>query len=615
MDPRQQQQQQQQPPMMQQFAYPQKAPAPPPPAFQKEQYYQQRIQQQQIHHHTLPPNMQPPHGSVKPAVGPLQPLPVPNQQSQQHALSGVQILAQQQPSKDQLDQAWTEHTTPAGVKYYYNSLLQQSSYTVPEGWKQQPVVTVQSTTTTIAWTEYTDASTGKSYYSNGVTTTWEKPQQLTQELEEPQQQQQQLPSFTKKRKKTLDHTFASKDEALLAFKGLLLAKDVTPGAKWTEVVKLIAGDVRWEALQEALTNGALRQALAEYQTKRANELKTRERKERCRAKEMFTDMLSSLLPSITGFSAWNSRFAHVRDVLATDDRFHSVQEEKLRESYFVDFCEEFRKRDERNKMNHRREAQNAFLSFLTDKVESGELSYASTWNSFLSILNEEDANDARFVVTSERSDEDRSVYFADFVIELQAAEDDKRRRIREARQRAEQEQKDLFREYLAELAKKGKFLPASRWRNIEDLVSLHASYRPLLTQNGDAPRKMFEEFANEWNSLYRRERTFLNQIVYPSSKEDVLVKKETTYEEFTNALLEKAASESSGQRQTTFDIIHRAAPVSSARLFFNELSLRARGVPVPPIVRRGSALRGIDDDSSEESEGEIVEDIVAAGLM
>jgi uncharacterized membrane protein len=55
-------------------------------------------------------------------------------------------------------------------------------------------------------------------------------------------------------------------------KGLLLAKDISPTAKWNEAVKICSSDSRWVACEEALTVGERRQALAEYQTKRANEL-------------------------------------------------------------------------------------------------------------------------------------------------------------------------------------------------------------------------------------------------------------------------------------------------------------------------------------------------------
>lgn len=521
-----------------------------------------------------------------------------------HAVYSTAPPAAPAPAPVSLDEAWTEHAAPNGMKYYYNSMSKESTYLKPDALKRQDK--------TSQWKEYQDASTGRSYYSDGVTTTWEKPVALGGTPAPPPTasvvaQEEKEPEPAKKKKKTAKETsFGSKEEAIAAFKGLLLAKDISPTHKWHEVAKICGADPRWSACTDVLSTGECKQALAEYQTKRANELRTIERQERARAKEVFNQLLTDILPSTPGFSAVNARFADVRDVMVKDDRFHAVADEETRESLFLDFCEELRKREDRRKRNKRREAQDGFVSFLKDKHEEGSLTYASSWSSFLSSLADEDKNDSRFVVTAERSDEDRQLYFSDYVIELQVVEDDKRRRIREARERAEREQKDAFRESLAQLAVEGKLLPSSRWRNVEELVSSHPSFGPVQAQDREAPREIFEAFADDWNKTYRRDRTFLSQLVYPSAKSDAVVKADTTFEEFTKALLDKA-SESTESYATTRSIINTASPVSSARLYFNELSLRARGISGPAFVRRGSALRRKDSESSED-EGEIVEE-------
>jgi len=539
------------------------------------------------------------------------------------ATSAPPVHPEQQhpPSQDHIDQAWSEHEAPNGMKYYYNSLSKESTYHKPEALKK--IIVPKSA----EWKEYVDASSGKTYYSNGISTTWDKPAALNanvttastaisdtastpiQSSSVTNQQQQQVyddDEPRKKKKRKMETEFNNKEEAIAAFKGLLLSKDIAPSLKWHEVVKICSTDGRWEACEDVLSTGERKQALAEYQTKRANELRTIERQERARAKEMFLKLLSEVLPGVEGFSAWNSRFADVRATLSKDDRFHAVADEPTRESLYIDFCEEFRKRDERKKRNKRREAQDAFLTFLSDKHEMGILTYSTTWKIFRSMLNEKDNSDIRFAVNPHMSDDDRQLYFSDFVLELQAMEDDKRRRIRDAEERAEQEQRDAFRSALAELAVQGKLLPASRWRHIEELVTSLPSFGQIQAQDREAPREIFEEFANEWNDIYRRDRSFLSQLVFPSSKSDAAVKRETTYEEFTKALLD-LASESSEMYGQTRMIISREEPVSSARLYYNELSMRSRGLSGPAVIRQGRSLRRKDSESSED-EGEIVEE-------
>lgn len=538
------------------------------------------------------------------------------------------------------DTAWTEHSAPNGMKYYYNAITKESTYLKPDALKNP--VGGGATATTTVWHEYTDSATGRTYYSDGVRTTWERPAQVvnsptpattvapapgsaaaattttvapvaaptapaTVAVAKSTHHESSPTDAPKKKKRKKETEFGSKEEALAAFKGLLLAKDVAPATKWNDVAKACSSDARWEACEDVLTLGERKQALAEYQTKRANELRESDRQERARAKQAFSQMLSATLPTLSGFSCWNSRFADVRGTLSKDDRFHAVADESTRESLFLDYCEESRKREERKKRNKRRDSQDAFLSFLKEKEDNGELSYASTWESFVASLSPAEMDDSRFVLLPERSNDDRQVYFADFVIELQAREDDNRRRIRDARDRALLEQKSAFRESLELLAQTGKLLPASRWRAVEDLLGSQPSFGPVKAQDPEAPRDIFEEFVNDWNNAYRRDRTFLSQLVYPSAKADVLVQAETTYKEFCKSLLDRA-SDSTSKYETTKGIINREVPVSSARLYFNELSMRARGIQAPAFLRRGSSSRRGKDSDSSEDEGEIIED-------
>ena len=284
-------------------------------------------------------------------------------------------------SASQVDQAWKEYTAPNGIKYYHNSLTKESTYTKPAANLDARSTPEAQPISERPWQEYVDSSTGKKYYSNGVTTTWEKPAAFNSEPEKPTPPEESEP-LKKKKKKAEPRRgpeYNNREEAIAAFKGLLLAKGIAPTLKWNEVVKLCSSDPRWEAFEDALTIGERRQALAEYQTKRANELKALERQERIRAKEAFGQLLTEVLPSVQGFSALNSRFADVRGSLSKDDRFYAVQEEETRESLFLDFCEEFRKREERKKRSRKLEAHEAFLSFLNEREETGALTFASTW--------------------------------------------------------------------------------------------------------------------------------------------------------------------------------------------------------------------------------------------
>jgi len=509
------------------------------------------------------------------------------------------------PTQQQIDEAWAEYTAPNGAKYYHNPLLKESTYIKPDALKKKETsTTVTSASTKRPWAEYTDPSTGKKYYSDGVTTTWEKPPEMdtAEDAAVASTDSSGDPPKPKKKKKSVVHeSYANKDEAIAGFKGFLLAKGIQPSSKWNEVSKYLSSDSRWEAFSDMLSVGERRQALAEYQTKRANELKQQERQERIRAKEAFGQLLTDVLQTVSGFSAYHSRFSDVRATLAKDDRFHAVSEEETRENLFLEFCEELRKREERKKRNKKREAQEAFNAFLTEQQEAGKLTFASTWELFVGSLSSEERNDTRFLVTSHMTEADRQLYFADFVIELQAAEDDKRRRIRDARRRAEKAQRDAYRDLLRRLATEGRIRPYTKWRSIEDIVNLEDSYKAVVSQDPDTPREIFEEWVDAWDSTYHRERAVLTRLVNPPGRASISVRADTSLEDFTEQLL-GAAEQAGGLDGDAKHIVDKSEPVSAARLYWEELITRAKHLSQRP----GS----LEEDSSED-EGEIKEEDVA----
>ncbi len=131
----------------------------------------------------------------------------------------------------------------------------------------------------------------------------------------------------------------------------------------------------------------------------------------------------------------------------------------------------------------------SLVSFSFSAVRSRE--------SFLLSLTDEEKNDPRFYPSHNLTESDRQLYFADFVIELQAAEDDKRRRIRDARRRAEKAQREAYRDVLKRLARDGTIRPFTRWRSIEEFVMADPAFNPVLAQDREAPREIYEEFIDD----------------------------------------------------------------------------------------------------------------------
>lgn len=517
-----------------------------------------------------------------------------------------------------LTPGWTEHKSPAGVPYYYNSVTNVSSYDRNDA---LGVTTVAASTTTNTnptptynnskWQTFTDENTGKKYYSDGVQTTWTRPAELPPEegnavtlpskkhksdgvaLEDDDRRPKK-----KKSEKEAVSLYANKAEAVAAFKGLLLAKDIAPSTKWADVVRVCSDDTRWEACS---TMGERKQALAEYQTKRANELKDVKRQEKVRAKEAYQRLLADVLPTSKTFAPGMSRFMDVRDSLSKDDRFYAVDDETTREDLFYEWVEELRKKEERNKHNKKREAKEGCLKYLSGKEQEGKLSFASTWSSFMSSLTDTEKSDSRFQISSFMSETDRQLYFSDYVIELSNAEDDARRRIRDARQRAEKAQRDAFRNRLVELAKCGIVTPETRWRGVEDKVANDPTYELVQVQGKEVARELFEDFVYDWKEEYRRDKVILSRV-WDMSKKDFFDDEDKANVDELGKMMLEWSSRSPDLYGEIRRMSNRENPLSSVHLFFND-----RRAQFAAKHGRGKTRLRNGEESSDD-EGEIIED-------
>jgi hypothetical protein len=140
------------------------------------------------------------------------------------------------------------------------------------------------------------------------------------------------------------------------------------------------------------------------------------------------------------------------------------------------------------------------------------------------------------------------------------------------------------------------------WRDSQDPLSKDPSYTILYEQSLDIPRELFQTFIEDWNEVYLKDRAFLSRIAASLPTKAAVVTDESSYREFTEALVE-ASSEIKGPVSELRRVIDGNSPVSSAKLYFEELRNRAK---LTASARRGSSRRR-DEDSSED-EGEIVEE-------
>ena len=495
------------------------------------------------------------------------------------------------------------------------------------------------------WAEYTDNASGKTYYSNGVTSQWTKPEEMEKQEQQQAEQDEQEPPKKKTKHSEQVPEFKTKQEALEAFTKLMAENDVTPAQKWGEVVNLFGSGksaTLWEGCQKSLTTGERKQALAEYQTKLANDLRTKERQGRQRSKEAYLQLLAEVLPTVSSQQKNHDSsllqnsvsYQTIVGVLQKDDRFHAIEEDDMREALFVEFWEEYQKRQVRRKQTEKREEENRFLQMLQELADRGILTanYNHSWDSFVTSLGDSVRHEySRFLLASSSSsspalsdttspptapsanagaspclleDHEKDFLFGRFLEDMYQAEEDDRRRSQQDRLQAEMDQREYYMETLVRLAKEGKIVPSSSFGSVVgSVLGQETAYVQLHRHDRDLPREVFEGFVNEWNEAYRGDRLFLSEIVRRAHEKvgrSIVQGENESYEAFCTALLDEA-SNTNDTYQRAQRIIALQSPVSSAQLYFNELQNNSRK------SLQNQPQRGTDDDSSED-EGEIAEE-------
>ena len=291
-----------------------------------------------------------------------------------------------------LPEHWTEHKAPSGITFYHNEKSKTSQYERPtpaaaaaqsNAIPSQHQPTQQSQASVAAagsssssskkeksgsgkkWKVYVEAKSGKKYYSDGATSMWERPADFVDDAAAVLNDNGGNASSKDDSQTPLE--YATKEEAIEAFKSLLRDKGVVSSTKWPECVKFCSNDVRWGACS---TKSERRQIFAEYQNKCANEEREQKRMQTKKARDDYNKLLSE-----TSGIDLHSRFNDHRAKLSADDRFSAVEKEHLREEYFYDHIDDLQKREERQRRVAQQNIYNGFVEFLKEK----NITSSSTW--------------------------------------------------------------------------------------------------------------------------------------------------------------------------------------------------------------------------------------------
>lgn len=300
--------------------------------------------------------------------------------------------------------------------------------------------------------------------------------------------------------------FATKEEALAAFRGLLHDKRISSTQKFKEVQELCGQDARWLALPNV---GERKQALAEYQTKKIKDEKEEQKLKLKKARDSFLQMLAEN----TEIDA-NTRWRTAQTLLMNDQRYKMLESERDKEDLFEEFVKELSRKEREDSEKARRAATDLFNTFLSELVAEKKVNRKTSWADARPLL----------VVSgsahSALSDGEMRRYYNDFIDGLDRAYREEQKKQRDQEREAIESRERAFKNYILSLTKsvEGEIRPLvhgkSRFSEVSDsfkgssfYIELEEAYNKEISDDS-APRrkKTIEDFFD--NMLVDVERAY-----------------------------------------------------------------------------------------------------------
>ncbi|MEJ1278148.1 pre-mRNA processing factor 40A [Cricetulus griseus] len=476
---------------------------------------------------------------------------------------------------------WTEHKSPDGRTYYYNTETKQSTWEKPDDLKTP----AEQLLSKCPWKEYKSDS-GKPYYYNSQTkeSRWAKPKELEdledsentvtisneeqaqianttaiQDLsgdissntgEEPTKQET-VTDFTPKKeeeesqpaKKT--YTWNTKEEAKQAFKELLKEKRVPSNASWEQAMKMIINDPRYSALAKLSEK---KQAFNAYKVQTEKEEKEEARSKYKEAKESFQRFLENheKMTSTTRYKKAEQMFGEMEvwNAISERDRLE-IYEDVL---FFLS-----KKEKEQAKQLRKRNWE--ALKNILDNMAN--VTYSTTWSEAQQYL----MDNPTFAEDEELQNmdkEDALICFEEHIRALEKEEEEEKQKTLLRERRRQRKNRESFQIFLDELHEHGQLHSMSSWMELYPTISSDIRFTNMLGQPGSTALDLFKFYVEDLKARYHDEKKIIKDIL---KDKGFVVEVNTTFEDFVAII-------SSTKRSTTLD-------AGNIKLAFNSLLEKA----------------------------------------
>uniref|UniRef100_A0A8C9F1D5 Pre-mRNA-processing factor 40 homolog A n=1 Tax=Pavo cristatus TaxID=9049 RepID=A0A8C9F1D5_PAVCR len=452
---------------------------------------------------------------------------------------------------------WTEHKSPDGRTYYYNTETKQSTWEKPDDLKTP----AEQLLSKCPWKEYKSDS-GKPYYYNSQTkeSRWAKPKEL-EDLEgnvckkdgrgaEMLKRFIFIDSASKKEgddaqpvKKT--YTWNTKEEAKQAFKELLKEKRVPSNASWEQAMKMIINDPRYSALAKLSEK---KQAFNAYKVQTEKEEKEEARSKYKEAKESFQRFLENheKMTSTTRYKKAEQMFGEMEvwNAISERDRLE-IYEDVL---FFLS-----KKEKEQAKQLRKRNWE--ALKNILDNMAN--VTYCTTWSEAQQYL----MDNPTFAEDEELQNmdkEDALICFEEHIRALEKEEEEEKQKSLLRERRRQRKNRESFQIFLDELHEHGQLHSMSSWMELYPTISSDIRFTNMLGQPGSTALDLFKFYVEDLKARYHDEKKIIKDIL---KDKGFVVEVNTSFEDFVTVI-------SSTKRATTLD-------AGNIKLAFNSLLEKA----------------------------------------
>ena len=484
---------------------------------------------------------------------------------------------------------WTEHKSPDGRIYFYNTITKQSVWEKPDALKTETELLLAK----CPWKEYKSDS-GRIYYHNNDTkeSVWTVPKELqlikdkmdgeagaapssgvttrapsvglklapvAGLISAPPADQTNIaspssgtgtgsaldaamaatlaamasqPSSSSKQPKVQNiqvprpMVFRDKKEAMEALKELLREKNVPSSTNWENALKMINKDPRWETLSKLSEK---KQAFNAYKIQKQKEEKEETRLSAIKNKEDLEHFLIT-----TDRMTSTTKYYRCEEIFAELPLWKLVSDLDRREIY-SDVVHNLAKKEKEATKALRKKNQERLADILDQMTK---IDYRTTWEQAQQMLldNPAFADDDELLAMDK---EDALIAFEDHIRELEKEWEMERDKEKKRTKRLQRKNRDAMNSVLDELHEQGRLTSMSLWCELYPVVSQDPRFHALLGQPGSTPLDLFKYYVEDLKARFSDEKKIIKEILKGKNYD---VQSVTSFEQFATIVCEDKRS-------------------------------------------------------------------------